>query len=205
VPANVPSLLGVVGNTPLVSAYESEPERNTPSALFELAPDGTARKLTADAHGTIYLRSPSSSPDSLAFLAGVSSGVCFSSTNVGVVSADPRGKIGISFPASPFGDEPTLVRSMQVAPDGGVSAAIAPVGCDDEGILEDELPLARRYLLEGGQWQPTGEEAFDVQNAGGTEVFEESEGEVTPGRLFVETEEGRQGIAAGVEGLVGRP
>jgi Anaphase-promoting complex subunit 4 WD40 domain len=205
VPAHLPSLLGVIRGAPVIAAYESEPDRSTPSALFELEPDGSARELIGDAHGSIYLRSPSSSPDSLAFLAGLSSGVCYSTTNVGVLTAEADGRIGASFPPSPFGEEPTSIRSLQVAAGGAVSAAIAPVGCDDRGYPEDGVPPAERYLLEDGRWQPTGEEGFDVQSAGGSTVVAESEDFVEPGPLFLEGDEGRERLASHVEGLVGRP
>jgi dipeptidyl aminopeptidase/acylaminoacyl peptidase len=205
VPPHVPSLLGLVGDVPVVSAYESEPDRSTPSALFALEPDGSARKLTGDANGILYSRSPSSSPDSLAFLASVSAGVCYSTTNVGVLAADPGGEIDLSFPPSPFGDEPVSIRSLQVAPDGTVSAAIGPIGCDEEGYPEDGLPLAERYLLEGGQWQPTGEEGYDVQAAAGTPVIQEADSLVEPGPIYLETDEGREAIAPRAAGLVGRP
>lgn len=204
-PPYLPSLLGVVGDTPVVSAFESEPDRGTPSALFELGPGGTASRLTGDANGSIYLRSPSSSPDSLAFLAGLSAGICFSTTNVGVVSSDGNGGIDLNFPPSPFAGDPTSIRSLQVGADGAVSAAIAPIGCSDRGYPEDELPLAERYLLEDGQWRPTGEEGFDVQNAGGAEVLMEVEDPIEPGRLLLQTGEGRKELAPRAEGLVGRP
>jgi hypothetical protein len=205
VPPHLPSLLGIVSGEPVVAAFESEPDRATPSALFALGPSGSARRLTADAHGSIYLRSPSSSPDSLGFLASLSGGVCFSTVNAGVVSADRAGEIALSFPPSPFGDEPTWIRSLQVAADGTVSAAIAPIGCDKNGYPENEVPLAEHYLLEDGRWRPTGEEGYDVQRAGGATLVAESEGPTDPGPLLIETGNGREEIAPRAEGLAGNP
>ncbi|HEX6781925.1 MAG TPA: hypothetical protein VF125_07835 [Solirubrobacterales bacterium] len=205
VPPHLPGLVGVVGDSTIVSAFEREPDRSTPSALFALDSGGTARKITGDAHGSVYLRWPSSSPDSLAFLAGLSSGVCYSTTNVGVVSAGAGGRIDLSFPRSPFGDEPTYVRSLQVSAEGEVGAAIAPIGCDDRGYPEDELPPAQRYVLVDGSWRSTGAEGFDVQLAGGAELVEETEDTITPGTLFVEAPGGREEIATRAEAPVGRP
>jgi WD40 repeat protein len=205
VPPYLPGLLGVVGETPILTAFEREPDRGTASALFKLESDGTAVKLVGNAHGGIYLRWPSSSPRSLAFLASLSGGVCYSTTNVGVISEDGNGRIDISFPPSPLGNDRTWVRSLQVADDGTVSAAIAPIGCDDRGYPEDETPRARRYLLESGQWQPTGTEGFDVQSAGRTELIQESEEPIEPGPLFVHADGDQRELAPSVEGLVGRP
>lgn len=204
-PPYLPGLLGIVGETPIVAAFEREPDRGTSSALFALEPDGTAARLTGDAHGSVFLRWPSSSPRSLAFLASLSGGVCYSTSNVGVVSARESGEISLGFPRSPLGTEPTWIRSLQVAGDGRVSAAIAPIGCSDQGYPVDGVPLAERYLLETGRWQPTGAEGFDVQAAGDVEVIQESEALGEPGPLFVDDDGERQEIAPEVEGLVVRP
>jgi WD40 repeat protein len=205
VPPYLPGLLGVVGETPIVAAFEKEPDRSTPSALFEIRAGGRARKLIGDAHGSIFLRWPSSSRDSLAFLAGLSSGACYSTNNVGVVTAGAAGKLKFDFPPSPFGEEPTVVRSLQVAADGTVGAAIGPVGCDERGYPEDEPPSAERYLLRDGQWEPTGVKGYDVQAAGGTILVEETEDWAESGALFAVRGEDREELASDVTGPVGRP
>lgn len=207
VPRYSPALLGIVGGSPIVSAFESEPYRSTPSALFALSPDGTARKMTGDARGTIYLRWPSHSPRALVFGAAVSSGACYSTTNVGVVSPGPGGRLQVSYPRSPLGGEetPTSVRSLEVAADGTVSAAIGGIGCSDSGIPQEREPPAERYVLHGNQWRPTGEKGYDVQSAGGTPVVEGSEGFSHPGTLFAGAGTDRQRLATEVEALVARP
>jgi hypothetical protein len=205
-PPHSPGLLGVVGGSPIVSAYESEPDRGTPSAIFQLLPDGSARKLTSDAHGSIFLRWPSSSPRTLAFGTYLSGGACYSTTNVGVVTSGRDGQIEISFPASPLeGEEPASLRSLQVSSEGIVSATIGGIGCDDDGAPLESEPPAERYLLEDGRWEPTGEEGYDVQSADGTPVIEESEGFGRPGTLLVGSSEEGDELATEVDGMVARP
>jgi anaphase-promoting complex subunit 4 len=207
VPSYVPTLLGAVDGTPIAAAYEEEPSRATPSALFELQPDGTARKLIGDAHGSLYLQWPSSSPHTLAFVTYLSGGACYSFANVGVVSRGSDGRLGVDFPASPLDEEePNSVRSLQVATDGSVSAAIARIGCDKDGVPEDEEPPADRYVLEGSRWRATGEEGYDVQAiGGGPDLIEESEGFGKPGTLFVVSDGEREELASDVERAVARP
>jgi hypothetical protein len=204
-PPHLPGLLGIVSGTPIVAAYKSRPDRGTPSALFEIGSDGTAVELLGNAHGGIYLRWPSSSPRSLAFLASLSGGVCYSTTNVGVVEDEGDGRIELEFPPSPLGREPTWIRSLQVSAKGRVSAAIAPIGCDDRGYPEDEVPPAERYLLEHGRWQPTGAEGFDVQATGDAQLIQESQSFSEPGPLFADDDGEREEIAPEAEGLVVRP
>jgi len=205
-PSFQPALLGVVGGSPILSAYGSEPDRSTPSMLFQVRPDGRVQKITKDAHGSIYRIWPSSSPSKLAFVANLSGGACYSFDHVGVLSQGPGGRLGLSFPPSPLGEEePSSVRSLQVAGDGTVTATIGGIGCTDDGRPEDHEPLAKRYRLEGNRWTPTGEEGYDVQAVAGTPVIEESEGFSRPGTLLVGVGEDSQEIAADVEGMVARP
>jgi len=204
-PAYSPTLLGVVGGRPVVAAFASEPERGTPSTLFELRA-GVAKKLLGDAHGSIYEHVPSESPDTLAFVAGLSGGVCYSTARVGVVTKLPSGKLAVNFPPSPLGDDPDSIPSAQVAADGSVSAAIGPIGCDDSGMPEDDDPPVERYLLESGRWTPTGEEGADVQaTREGMAVVEPAKG-LAPGRLALLSSGGeRRELAPETEGLVARP
>ncbi|HEU4739115.1 MAG TPA: WD40 repeat domain-containing protein [Solirubrobacterales bacterium] len=204
-PPYLPGLLGIVNGTPIVTAFESEPNRGTPSAVFKIKADGSAVELTDNAHGSIYQRWPSSSPGSLAFLASLAGGVCYSTTNVGIVSDRGNGEIGLDFPPSPLDRERTWIRSLQVSASGRVSAAVAPIGCDDEGYPEDEIPPAQQYLLDGGRWQPTGVKGFDVQTTADVQLIQESQSYSEPGKLFVDDDGVRWEVAPKVEGLVARP
>jgi hypothetical protein len=205
-PSYSPTLLGAVDGTPIAAAFDEEPTRATPSVLFALEPDGTARKLIGDAHGSVYLHWPSGSPHALAFVTYLSGGACYSFANVGVISRGSDGKLGVDFPASPLDkEEPNAVRSLQVAADGSVSAAIGRI-CNEDGMPEGEEPPAYRYVLEKGQWQPTGEKGYDVQVVGGgPKLIEESEGFGKPGTLFVVSDGERREIASAVERAVARP
>lgn len=201
-----PALLGTVGGQPIVAAFESEPERSTFSDLYRIESDGSA-EFIGDAGGSIYRLWPSSSPRALAFVAGLSSGACYSTANVGVVAASSTGEIGVEIPPPPLGEEPATVRSAQVAADGSVGAAIAPIGCDDEGIASNREPLAERYLLVDRRWQPTGAERYDVQEtaAGTAELARSKEELYGPGALSVVAGGERQQLAPDAEGLVARP
>lgn len=199
-----PTLLDVVGGAPIIATYEREPDRSTLSVLSWLDPNGVARKI-ATAHGSIYGHWPSASQGALAFVAGLSSGVCYSTAGVGIVSKGADGGFDVRYPASPLGEEASYVRSAQVAADGSISATFGLIGCDD-GILEDEEPAAERYRLEGGRWQPTGEKGFDVQAAGaGAAVLEQSAERSIPGALSVVSGGERHELAPQAESLVGRP
>lgn len=206
-PSYSPTLLGVVDGTPIAAAFDEQPTRATPSTLFVLAPDGTARKLIGDAHGSIYLHWPSASPRTLAFSTYLSGGACYTLAGVGVISRGSDGRLDVRFPISPLGkDEPNSVRSLQVVADGSVSATIGGIGCDDNGMPEDEEPPADRYELEDGRWQSTGETGYDVQViGGGPKLIEESEGFGKPGTLFVVSDGERRKIASNVERAVARP
>jgi WD40 repeat protein len=205
-PTFSPSLLGVVEGVPIAAAFGREPDRSTFSRLFRIEPGGTAVELPRNAGGVIAQPWPSASSRALAFIAGLSSGVCYSTAKIGIVSAVPGKGIGVSFPPSPLGEELIVVRSAQVAADGTLSAAVSRLGCDDDGIVEEEEPLLRRYLLEGEEWQPGEERGSDVQAAGDGEVViarPDERGE--PGALSYVFDSTRLEIAPEVEGVVGRP
>lgn len=202
-----PVLLGVVAGTPIVAVFEEEPYRSTPSVLFGIEPSGVAKRL-ADARGTIYRLQPSSSPDALAFVAGLSSGACYSTENVGIVSAGRRGAIEVGFPPPPLGEEPAVVRSVQVAEDGTASATVAPVGCDDSGSSADRDPRGTRYLLEDGRWLPDGGRAYDTQTVAGAGMVEVGLPEALSaprGPLVFVSGGERRTIAEEVETVVARP
>ncbi len=204
-PPYSPTLLGVVAGVPVAAAFGREPDRSTYSRLFRIE-SGAAVELPVNAHGYVFQPWPSASPRALAFVAGVSSGACFSTQRIGVVSAARGGKIGVGFPPAPLGEELIVVRSAQVAADGSVSAMVGRLGCDEDGIMEDEEPPFQRYLLEGGKWQPSGEEGFDVQAAGdGLAVIERSDVRGKPGALSYVFGSTRLEIAPELEGVVGRP
>lgn len=206
-PSYSPTLLGVVDGTPVAAAYDEEPSRATPSILFELEPDGTARRLNGGVDGNFYLHWPSSSPHSFAFVTYLSGGACYTFANVGVISRGSDGRLGVDSPASPLDEEePNSVRSLQVAADGSVSAAIGGIGCDENGVPEDGEPPAERYVLEDGRWRSTGEKGYDVQVIeGGPRLVEEAEGFGKPGTLFVVSDGERREIASDVERAVARP
>lgn len=205
-PPFLPTLLGVVGGSPILAAYASEPDRSTPSMLFQVRPDGRVKKLSGDAQGSIYRTWPSSSPRRLAFVANLSGGACYSFDQVGVLSQAAGGRLELGFPPSPLGEEePSSVRSLQVAGDGTVTATIGGIGCNDDGRPLDKEPPARRYRLEGGRLMPTGEEGYDVQAVAGTPVVEESEGFSLPGTLLAGVGEDSREIASEIEGVVARP
>jgi WD40 repeat protein len=201
-----PNLLGLIGGRPIVAAFGREPDRSTFNELFEIGQDGVARELSHNAHGVVNGNWPSASPSKLAFVSGLSSGVCYSTANVVVVSARPDDEIALEVAPAPLGDEPARVRSLQVAADGSVSAAISSIGCDDSGSVEEQDPLAERYLLVGHRWRPTGETGLDVQDAGGVRaVLGIGEKRDDPGPLSLVSGGQRIELAPEAEGLVGRP
>ncbi len=205
VPPFDPTLLGIVEGKPVVAAYEREPDRSTYSDLYRIEADGRAGFI-GEAGGSIYKFWPSSSPSVLAFVAGISSGACFSTTKVGMVAADADGRLRVRVPPQPLGEEFAVVRSVQTAADGSVAAAVAPIGCDEDGMAEDRDPLAQRYLLEGDRWLSTGEEAFDLQaTAEGSAEVRRSDVRYTPGALALVSEDDHRRLAPEVEWLVARP
>ena len=200
-----PTLLGIVADQPIIAAYEREPDRSTFSDLYRIELDGTAR-LFGDAGGSIYRLWPSSSSSALVFVAGRSSGACYSTDDIGVIAAAPDGDIEVNVPPQPLGDEFAVVRSAQMAADSSLSAAISPLGCDDDGMIEDREPLAERYLFKDGRWSPTGARGFDVQSvAGGIAEVKRSDERSVPGALALVNDGGRLLLAPQIEGLVARP
>jgi len=183
-PPYYPNLLGVVGGHPIVAAYGRDPNRSTFSQMFEIDPDGRAIKLARNAHGILVADEPSSSPDTLALVSNLSGGACYSSDSVIVVSSRAHGKVVVERPPAPRGEEFPQVRSVQVAADGSVSGAFAPISCNGDGILAKHDSLAERYVLAGHRWQPTGDSGFDVQAVGdGTATLRRGEEIGDPGRL----------------------
>jgi hypothetical protein len=198
-----PTLLGMVGDTAVVAAYEREPDRSTPSTLFAISPDGRTERLPGDAHGSIYMHDPTASPDKLAFVAGFYAGVCEGSTSIGVVSL-AGGKVRVRFPPSPLSED-AAVRSVQVAADGSVLATLVPVPCQMGSPTEPE-PAARRFLLEGDRWRSLGGRGWDVQaTAEGVAVLERSAEWGVPGELALVANGSRRVLAPRAAGLVARP
>jgi WD40 repeat protein len=200
-----PTLLGMLGDRAIFAASRSEPGRGVPSSLFAVAPGGLVTKLPQQVPGTIYRVYPSASEDTLAFVAASSGVGCYLTTTVGIIS-EVHGQIDVHFPPSPFGKKLTWVRSVQVAPDGSVAAAIAPGDCGAEaqGGLQ---PLASRYLLRGGRWRSTGERGWDVQAAADGSAFvlgQPRENEVAA-TLTLRAGGSSQVLSDRSEGLVVRP
>jgi hypothetical protein len=205
-PQYYPTLLGVVDDRPIVAAYGRQPDRSTFSRLFEIEGDGRAVELGRNAHGILVADEPSSSPDTLALVSNLSGGACFSSDSVVVVSARPRGKLVVERPSSPPEEEFPQVRSVQVAADGSVSAAFAPISCNQQGLLAKHDSLAERYELIHNRWQPTGETGFDVQVIGdGTATLRRGEEVGSPGRLELIVGEQEVEVDPAAEDLVAAP
>jgi len=204
-PAYLPTLLGIVGGHAIVASFAEKPTRSTPSKLFLIETDGRAVKLAVDLPGSIYRNQVSASRRKLAFVAGASGGACYSTATVGLVEAK-RGTVRARLLPSALDAEYLTVRSARVAVDGSVSATFAPIGCDEDGSVADSEPPVERYLLEDGEWRPTGERGFDVQPAGaGLAVLEQGEERGASGRLIVEGSGGDHQLSPQADELVGRP
>lgn len=151
--------------------------------------------------------SSAAAADTVAFVDGVSAGVCASTSRVGVLRRRESGSVGIDFPPMPYGEEPQFVRSVQVAADGSVSAAIAAIGCD--GYRSPEIaPVPRRYELRGGRWRSTGERAWDVQLAGeGLALLRGEQGSSEADALVLATpgEDDPIPVSSDVDAIAGRP
>jgi len=204
-PPYSPTLLGVVAHRPVIAGFEREPDRSTFSLLFVVESDGTVRRLPRDAHGTIYRHATSSSPRRLAFISGLSSGVCYSTATVGLVEVN-GGRIRVRILPSALGGEAGSVRSAQVAADGSVSATFTPIGCDEKGGLEDNEPPGERYTLEGDRWRSTGEQGYDVQGMGqGLAMLALGAERGAAGRLAVTSDEEERELAGQANEIEARP
>ena len=202
-----PDLVGMVAGHPIVAAYGREPDRSTFSQLFEIDPNGQAVRLTRNAHGLLSANAPSSSPDTLALVSSLSGGVCFSIQNVVVVSARRHGRVVVERPSAPLDDEESpQVRSVQVAPDGSVSAAFAPISCNQKGLQMKHDRLAVRYELVGDRWLSRAETGFDVQRVGdGMAVLRRGKTVGGPGRLELAIGGREVEVDPAAEGLVAAP
>jgi hypothetical protein len=161
-----PFLLGVIGGRPILTAYGRSPDRSTFGQLFELEPDGTAVRLARNAGGPLAYVAPSSSADKLALVSYLSGGACYTSDKVAVVTARPVGKDTVEVPPPPLDVEFPQVRSVQVAADGTVAVAAAPISCNAHHLSMTRDRLAVREELVGGEWRSNAETGFDVQTVG---------------------------------------
>jgi hypothetical protein len=108
-------------------------------------------------------------------------------------------------PAPPAGKFPQA-RSVQVAADGTVSAAFAPISCTKDGMPAEHDSLAERYELVDDRWRPTGETGFDVQTTGaGTATLRRGETPNDPGRLELTVSGKKLEIESAAEDLVAAP
>ncbi len=206
-PGFAPSLLGLLGETAVLSGFGEKPTRATPGELFLVGPEGRVRRLPRRLEGAAYGHVvTTASGDAVAFVDGVSAGVCYSTSRVGVLRRRPGGGVGLSFPPMPFGDKPQWVRSIQVAANGSVAAAIAPVGCKGS-VGPETAPDAVRYELRGGRWRPTGERGWDIQQAaGGLAFLSDERGTSEPDALtLVLGEDAPMPVSSDVDGMAGRP
>lgn len=208
-PGFAPSLLGILGRTAVLVAFGEEPTRATPGELFLVDPRGRVRRFPGRLEGAAYgqVVSSAAAADTVAFVDGVSAGICASTSRVGVLRRQQSGSVGVAFPPMPHGEEPQFVRSVQVAADGSVTAAIAPVGCD--GYRSPEIaPAPRRYELRAGRWRSTGERGWDVQVAAGTLAFlrgEQGSSEADALVLATPGEDDPIPVSSDVDAIAGRP
>jgi hypothetical protein len=206
VPPYDPNLVGIVGGHPIVAAYDSAPDPSTSGRLFEIGPGGQAVELARKTHGIFVADEPSSSPDTLALVSNLSGGACFSSDGIVVVSARAHGKVVVERPPAPPAGEFPQVRSVQVAADGSVSAAFAPIACNSEGLQDEHDSIAERYVLSGHRWRPTGETGFDVQAVGdGTATLRRGEKLGDPGCLVLSVGGREVEVDPAAEDLVAAP
>lgn len=155
-------LAGLPDGDVIATGYRSPPSRATPTELFRVPADGGEVRSLGDAGATIYgggTLDPSGRL--LAFLAGWSSGVCYSPTDFGVFDvAHDR----FSRPPGPADfEDPHQARSLTWSRAGELSIAIAPNGCDDDGTVRDEQPEAELYELQDDELVSTGRRAYDLQ------------------------------------------
>ncbi len=206
-PTYLPDLLGLVNGHPIVAAYASEPNRSTYSRLFEIDEAGRALSLGRNAGGVLSATAPSSSADTLALVSSRSGGACFTGQRVVVITLGKDRRVVVERPPTPpsAGEFPQ-VRSVQVAADGSVSAAFAPISCNERSMALRRDSLAERYELGGRSWRPTGEAGFDVQAVGaGTLTLRRGEQIAEPGRLELSIGGRQVEVDAAAQGLVAAP
>lgn len=200
-----PRLLGVVGGKAVVSGYVGEPSRATPSTLYLVGPAGGVSKVPGTTPGVVSYPSAASGR-TLAFVASLSGGVCYTTTKVGVLRLGRDGRPRVEYPPMPGGERYEIVRSLQLEQDETVSAAIAPLGCRDNEALDRE-PEATRYELRGRRWVATEGRGGDVQAAGsGSAVLGTSEDSREGAQLRLLPADGEAlAIAQDVDEMGGRP
>jgi hypothetical protein len=200
-------LLGVLGSRMIVSAFRPDPAGTTESTIYAIDRDGTVAMIGADRDGvpsTPAAQSPAG--DELAFSSTNYSGDCEAPGGVGLVRVSEGGRLQVSYPPLPFGEEGKIVRSVVVGTTGQVEAALAPDSCADETDGEGP-PVATRYALSGGGWAAAAEKGFDVQRRGDSVVTIAPPAEFfTGGELTLRSPAGGTAqIAPGVEQLWVRP
>jgi hypothetical protein len=165
-----PHLLGMLGGHAIVSAFHPDPAGTTQSTIYAIDPRGHAVAIGLDRGGIPYppfAESPAG--DELAFASTNFSGDCEAAGGVGLVRVDEAGRMRVSFPPLPFGEEGKVVRSILVRGPGEVEAALASNSCTDE--TDPERPaVATRYVLGEGGWTAAPERGFDVQRQGDSVV-----------------------------------
>jgi hypothetical protein len=163
-------LLGMLGGRAIVSAFRPDPEGTTESTLYAVDRHGHLASIGVDRDGVPSAPTAQSpAGDELAFTSANLSGDCGAPGGVGLVRVDEAGRMHVSYPPLPFGDEGKVVRSIVVDAPGQVESAFAPDACSDEED-DERPPLATRYVLGGGGWAAAAERGFDVQRHGGSVV-----------------------------------
>lgn len=203
-----PVLVGVLGDKPIIAAFHTpEPPRGTPSTLYRIDEHGHARPISVRVPGVVMVTSGATSGDALAFIASGSSGVCYSTSSIGILSQDGT-RLAVRYPRLPEQRAPVTVRSLHARADGIFEAAIAPVGCVN-GLPPRLPPDATRYELRGDRWKPTGDRGGDVQRGTAGVVQLRTQRAVVPtltGELLLTpTGKAPSSVATGVEQLAVRP
>lgn len=198
-PLDSSRLLGVIGEWAILGRNEASPSS---MELDMVNPGGEVRHLLNTARGNVEEASSSPDGDRIVYSARWVTPICGAWPSIGVLEADPRGGVEVSFPRLPEAKEIRRVASVQVLP-GGVGAAIGPLGCPEgpAGMPLDPSPPATRYELRGERWVPMAERGKDVQVAGGL-VARLSAG----GKLTLQGEgDDEIPVAVDVEAMVARP
>jgi WD40 repeat protein len=165
-PGLEPRLMGFLGDEAVVAGYATPPERPTPSTVYLIDAKAHVTKLATDRHGAAHPPfAQSADGDVVAFTSTISGGACYSPSAVGIVSRNAAGRPEVTYPTIDD-DDPQVVRSLFVRPNGTVEAALAPIGCDEEGTAPTDAADATRYVLRGNNWSPTPDQSFDVQRSG---------------------------------------